>query len=71
MNLRLSDLPPELRRQLAERMGMSPVSEPRRHRVVKPRSRLMRRCPCGFEIFRPNGIYPEDCDGCGKPWPAS
>jgi hypothetical protein len=31
------------------------------------KSRLMMRCACGFEIFRPDGNYPDTCDACGNP----
>jgi hypothetical protein len=64
--IRLSDLPPELQRQIRAQVG-EPAAAPRRPRVLKPKSRLMRRCSCGFEIFRPDGVYPETCDACGKP----
>ena len=66
MAIRLSDLPADLQRQIMAQVG-KPVAAPRRPRVAKLKSRLMRRCSCGFEIFRPDGIYPETCDACGKP----
>lgn len=69
MAIRLSDLPKDLQRQVLDQLGeKSPA--PRKARVAKVKSRLMRVCPtCRFEIFRPDGNYPEDCDSCGTPWP--
>lgn len=66
MAIRLTDLSPELQRQILAQAG-TPAPGPRRPRVMKLKSRLMRRCKCGFEIFRPDGLYPETCDACGKP----
>ena len=68
MGIRLSDLPPELQKQVLLMTG-APAPKVRRPRVMKLKSRLMKRCACGFEIFRPDGIYPEECDSCGNPWP--
>jgi hypothetical protein len=66
MAIRLSDLSPELQKQILQISG-TPAPKARRPRVLKVKSRLMRRCSCGFEIFRPDGIYPDTCDACGKP----
>jgi len=67
MAIRLSDLPAELQRQIMAQVG-KPAAAPRRPRVPKLKSQLMRRHSCGFEIFRPDGIYPDRCDSCGKQW---
>jgi hypothetical protein len=68
MAIRISDLPPELRRQLLDQTAPAPVAR-RPRRKAPPRSGLMRVCSCRCEIFRPDGIYPEACDGCGQKWP--
>jgi len=68
MGISLSDLPPELRRQVLAQMDPASGPKPRRPRVMKPKSTLMKRHVCGFEIFRPDGAYPDRCDSCGKPW---
>ena len=67
----MSSLPPDLQRHVLEQVG-APVRTPapRRPRVAKRPSGLMRVCSCRFEIFRPDGIYPDHCDGCGQPWPS-
>jgi len=71
MAIRLSSLPPELQRRLLEAAGPEPAAlAPRPRRKAAPRSRLMRICACLCEIFRPDGIYPDCCDGCGRKWPA-
>jgi hypothetical protein len=67
MNLRMSDLPPELQRQLLDGMGATPRARRPKSRPI--RSGLMKSCACGFQIFRPDGAYPEECDGCGNLWP--
>ena len=71
MGISLSDLPPELQRRILQQLPVEARPKPRRPRVAKLRSRLMRRHSCGFEIFRPDGAYPDRCDSCGKPWPSS
>jgi len=69
MPVRLSDLPPELQRQVLAQLGGSPAKKTsQRPRTVKLRSTLMQRCVCGFEMFRPDGIYPKACYGCGRRW---
>lgn len=66
MTIRLSDLPPELRRRVLQETGFKP-GRARLPRVRRsPNRGLMRICSCRFEIFRPDGIYPEICDGCGS-----
>jgi hypothetical protein len=70
MALRLSDLPPELRRQVLEQAGVAPAApRPRKPRRAKTAGGMMRICSCLCEIFRPDGDYPERCDGCGGRWP--
>ena len=69
MGINLSDLAPELRRQILDQAGIKAAPAVRQaRRKPAARSALMRRCSCLFEIFRPDGDYPADCDGCGKPW---
>jgi len=70
MDIKLSALPPELQRRLLQEMGpRTAAAGPRRPAPAKKQpSRLMRVCSCRFEIFRPDGDYPEHCDGCGKKW---
>ena len=71
MAIRLSSLPAELQRRLLEEAGVNPAPVERRpRRKTALRSGLMRVCSCRFEIFRPDGNYPECCDGCGRKWPA-
>jgi|GEM_PF-3195125 len=71
MGIPISSLPPDLQRQLLLRAGKKPRPQtPKRPRAPKKTpSTLMRRCACGFEIFRPDGQYPERCDGCGRRCP--
>lgn len=71
MALRLSDLPKDLQRQVLEQLGdRAPAAVRRKPRAAAVKSRLMKVCPaCRCEIFRPDGIYPERCDGCGNRWP--
>jgi hypothetical protein len=70
MGIKLSDLPPELRRHVLEVSGLKPApAVPRSPKARKASSGLMRVCSCLFEIFRPDGSYPERCDGCGTKWP--
>jgi hypothetical protein len=67
MKIRLSDLPADLQRRVLEENGLKPsAARPPRARRPAQRSRLMQRCSCGFEIFRPDGVYPGTCDGCGS-----
>ena len=68
MGIPLSSLPADLQRQLlGEAKGMPRPVVPRRPRAPKKQpSKLMQICPCGFQIFRPDGQYPERCDGCGR-----
>ncbi len=63
MAIKLSALPPDLRRLVLERAGVKPPA--RRARPAAIRARLPKTCPCGFEMFRPDGRYPGRCDGCG------
>ena len=72
MALRLSDLPKDLQRQVLDQIGETSAAPARRKpRAAAVKSRLMKVCPaCRYEIFRPDGIYPERCDGCGGRWPA-
>lgn len=66
MKIRLSDLPPDLQRRVLEESGLKPAA-PRPRRAARPaKSGLMRVCSCRCEIFRPDGNYPETCDGCGR-----
>jgi hypothetical protein len=70
MGIKLSALPPELRRLVLEAAGPGSTAPPRRKpRAAADRVRLGRICSCLFEMFRPDGVYPEHCDGCGRPWP--
>jgi hypothetical protein len=72
MGIKLSDLPPELRARVLEAAGpgSDPAALPRRKPRAEPRQvRLGRICSCLFEMFRPDGVYPDHCDGCGRPWP--
>jgi hypothetical protein len=69
MGLNISALPPELQRRIQEETGMKPVARVRRRpkkREAVPR--LMRVCSCLCGIYRPDGDYPERCDGCGSKW---
>jgi hypothetical protein len=71
MGIKLSTLAPELRRRILEQAGLKPAAPVRRRpRPAAAPARLMRVCSCRCEIFRPEGNYPERCDGCGKKWPA-
>jgi len=71
MAIRLSSLPPELQRRLLDAAGPepAPLVRPRRPKPER-RPRLTRVCECLCEIYRPDGNYPESCDGCGRNWPA-
>lgn len=70
MAIKLSALPPDVRRLVLAQAGMKPGV--RRPRSAPRRTRLPQSCPCGFEMYRPDGRYPDRCDGCGEPWlPAS
>ena len=70
MGIKLSDLPPELRRQILGESVLKPAAAaPRGPKPKKTHSGIMRVCSCLFEIFRPDGSYPERCDGCGSKWP--
>ena len=68
MGIKLSDLPPDLQQRIRSESGL-PLKAPRQPRARQPRSRWMRRCACLCEIFRPDGQYPDRCDGCGQTWP--
>jgi hypothetical protein len=70
MGINISALPPELRRRILDESGMKPAAPVRRRpqHVAAP-ARLTRVCSCRCEIFRPEGNYPERCDGCGRKWP--
>lgn len=67
MGVPLSSLPPDLQKQLLEQAGKRPRTTVLKQSrpPKKPPSTMMRRCVCGFEIFRPDGVYPDQCDGCG------
>jgi hypothetical protein len=70
MAIPLSSLPPELRGRLLKEAGMKPSGAvPRRSRNPSGPARFGRVCSCLCVIFRPDGNYPEGCDGCGKRWP--
>lgn len=71
MGIPLSSLPPDLQKRLLEQAGKRPrTTVPAQSKVPKkPPSTMMHRCVCGFEIFRPDGVYPDQCDGCGKKAP--
>jgi hypothetical protein len=66
MKLKLSDLPPDLRRHVLEQADLPPAAAPRRKSRPLPPGRLILVCTCGTAIFRPDGVYPETCDGCGR-----
>jgi len=71
MGIRLSDLPPDLRRRVLEDAGIAKAPAPvRRPKAPRPVDRLSRVCACRFEMFRPDGNYPDHCDGCGAAWPS-
>jgi hypothetical protein len=67
MAIKLSSLPPDLRRLVLAQAGMKPSV--RRPKAAPVRHHLPRVCSCGFEMYRPDGHYPEACDGCGLDWP--
>ncbi len=70
MAIKLSDLPPDLRRRVMAEAGLKPSAPAlRRPRPVRTTPRLSRVCSCLFEMFRPDGDYPDRCDGCGAAWP--
>ena len=66
MAIKLSALPPDVQRFVLQQAGMKPAT--RRPRVTAKRTRLPKSCRCGFEMYRPDGVYPDRCDGCGEPW---
>jgi len=67
MKLRLSDLPPDLRRHVLEQADLPPAATPTRKKARPlPSGKLILFCTCGSAIFRPDGVYPETCDGCGR-----
>jgi hypothetical protein len=66
MKLKLSDLPPDLRRHVLEQADLPPPAAPRKKARPLPSGKLILFCTCGTAIFRPDGIYPEACDGCGR-----
>ncbi len=69
MDIKLASLPPDVRRRILGQTDLKPASGPsRRPRTRTAPGRLMRVCSCRFEIFRPDGLYPERCDGCGCKW---
>jgi hypothetical protein len=69
MGLNLSALPPELQRRILEQAGLEPVAATRRRpKKREAPSRLLRVCSCLCGIYRPDGNYPERCDGCGRKW---
>ena len=65
MKLKLSDLPPDLRRHVLEQVDLPPAAAPRPRPRALPSGPLVLVCTCGSAIFRPDGVYPETCDGCG------
>lgn len=67
MTIRFSDLPTELRRRVLQEADLKPAAArpPQAKRPERP-GKLMRVCSCRCEIFRPDGVYPETCDGCGR-----
>ena len=70
MGLNISALPPELQRRILEKAGLKPVAAVRRRpKTREAPARLTRVCSCLCEMFRPDGNYPERCDGCGTQWP--
>lgn len=70
MAIKLSALPPDLRRLVLEQTGIrSAAPAARRLRPAAIERRLSRVCSCLFEMFRPDGNYPARCDGCGHEWP--
>jgi len=67
MKLKLSDLPPDLRRHVLEQADLpTAAARPRKSVRPAPAGKLILFCTCGTAIFRPDGIYPETCDGCGR-----
>jgi hypothetical protein len=68
MAIKLSSLPPELQQLVLRQAGLKPAV--RRPAPAARRTRLPKSCSCGFEMYRPDGCYPDRCDGCGEPWPA-
>jgi hypothetical protein len=70
MAIRISSLPPELQRRLLEALGPNPAPVVRRTRRQASRPAPFGKvCSCLCVIFRPDGKYPECCDGCGRKWP--
>jgi len=67
MAIKLSALPADLQRLVLQRAGVK--ASARRPRPAAIRTRLPKVCPCGFEMYRPDGVYPDRCDGCGDAWP--
>jgi len=68
MAIKLSSLPPDLQRLVLEQTGMKAPPK-RRPRAAQIKCQLERVCSCGFQMFRPDGNYPDSCDGCGCDWP--
>lgn len=66
MAIKLSALPPDLQRLVMAQAGMKTPA--RRPRAAAIRSRLPKHCACLFEMYRPDGNYPDECPGCGQPW---
>jgi hypothetical protein len=66
MAIKLSALPADLQRLVLQRAGVKVPA--RRPRPAAIRTRLPKTCPCGFEMYRPDGRYPDHCDGCGAPF---
>jgi hypothetical protein len=72
MKIKLSDLPADLRQRILSEAGVKPAAaRPRRAPRRAVRGGMMKICSCLCEIFRPDGVYPETCDGCGRPRPLS
>jgi hypothetical protein len=67
MKLKLSDLPPDLRRHVLEQADLPPAAaRPLPKSRPLPASPGVLVCTCGTAIFRPDGVYPETCVGCGN-----
>lgn len=67
MSIKLSALPPDVQRLVLQQAGRR---APARRKASKPiPAHLERVCSCLFEMFRPDGNYPDECPGCGRAWP--
>jgi hypothetical protein len=68
MAIKLSSLPADVQRLVLAQAGLKAPA--RRFRSPALRTRLPKVCSCGFEMYRPDGRYPDRCDGCGGAWPS-